>query len=46
MRAGPASAARFQRAEADRPLKIFRELHLARQWLDAQLSAEESTPSS
>jgi hypothetical protein len=23
-------------AEADRPLKIFRELHLARQWLDAQ----------
>jgi hypothetical protein len=23
-------------AEADRPIKIFRELHLARQWLDAQ----------
>lgn len=22
-------------AEADRPIKIFRELHLARQWLDA-----------
>jgi len=25
-------------AEADRPLKIFRELHLARQWLDLQAS--------
>jgi len=24
-------------AVADRPLRIFRELHLARQWLDAQL---------
>jgi hypothetical protein len=23
-------------AEADRPIKIFRELHLARQWLDSQ----------
>ena len=23
-------------AEADRPIKIFRELHLARQWLDVQ----------
>ena len=23
-------------AAADRPIKIFRELHLARQWLDAQ----------
>ena len=23
-------------AQADRPLEIFRELHLARQWLDAQ----------
>ena len=23
-------------AEADRPIKIFRELHLARQWLDTQ----------
>ena len=23
-------------AEADRPIEIFRELHLARQWLDAQ----------
>jgi hypothetical protein len=23
-------------AEADRPIRVFRELHLARQWLDAQ----------
>jgi hypothetical protein len=23
-------------AEADRPIKIFRELHLARQWLESQ----------
>jgi hypothetical protein len=23
-------------AEADRPIKIFRELHAARRWLDAQ----------
>jgi hypothetical protein len=23
-------------AKADRPIKIFRELHLARQWLDSQ----------
>ena len=27
-------------AEADRPLKIFRELHLARQWLDTQLEPQ------
>ena len=33
-------------AEADRPLKIFRELHQARQWLDAQPSPEASKPSS
>ena len=27
-------------AEADRPVKIFRELHLARQWLDAGPDAD------
>ena len=35
-------------AEAERPLKIFRELHLARQWLDAQSAppAKTAKPSS
>jgi hypothetical protein len=31
-------------ADADRPIKIFRELHQARQWLDAQPSLEASKP--
>lgn len=30
-------------ADAKRPLKIFRELHLARKWLDAQ-APEDGTP--
>ena len=33
-------------AEAERPIKIFRELHQARQWLDAQPSPATSKPSS
>jgi len=31
-------------AEADRPIKIFRELHLARQWLDAQSASPAKAP--
>lgn len=31
-------------AEADRPIKIFRELHLARQWLDALPDAPAASP--
>jgi hypothetical protein len=32
-------------AEAERPIRIFRELHEARQWLDAQTSPAVSKPS-
>jgi hypothetical protein len=44
---GSFEAARLFAAEAAaaRPLTIFRELHLARQWLDAQQSPPEGTGS-